>query len=250
MKIKIYNDLGVSKESIKHCVHTLRLYAPKYNVDYITAQEIIDEKWVQNTLLLILLGGRDLYYVQKLQGTGNANIKNYIKNGGNFLGICAGSYYSGNYVEFAKGTNIEVISKRELKIFNGTVRGPLLAPYYYNSHKGARAAYLKINPTLNLNIKDCYAFYNGGGYFIDAENTKDTEIIASYEDSQAAIIKCTYGDGTAILSGVHLEYEPALINNQSLNNIRKILKAHDTERIKLLNSILDFFGNSLIERNL
>ncbi|EER22033.1 hypothetical protein REISMN_05755 [Rickettsia tamurae subsp. buchneri] len=63
MKIKIYNDLGVSKESIKHCVHTLRLYAPKYNVDYITAQEIIGEKWVQNTLLLILLGGRDLYYV-------------------------------------------------------------------------------------------------------------------------------------------------------------------------------------------
>lgn len=67
---------------------------------------------------------------------------------------------------------------------------------------------------------------------------------------QAAIIKCTYGDGTAILSGVHLEYEPALIKNQSLNNMHKILKAHDTERIKLLNYILDFFGNTLIERNL
>ena len=80
-------------------------------------------------------------------------------------------------------------------------------------------------------------FYNGGGYFVDAENTKDTEIIASYEDNKPAIIKCTCGDGTAILSGVHLEYEPALIKNQSLNNIRKILKAHDTERIKLLNYI-------------
>ncbi|AAY61588.1 biotin-ligase, N terminal family protein [Rickettsia felis str. Pedreira] len=103
----------------------------------------------------------------------------------------------------------------------------MLAPYYYNSNKGARAAYLKINPTLNLNIKDCYAFYNGGGYFVDAENTKNTEIIASYEDNK-----------------------PALIKNQSLNNIRKILKAYDTERIKLLNYILDFFINSLIERNL
>lgn len=67
------------------------------------------------------------------------------------------------------------------------------------------------------------------------ENTKDTEIIANYEDSKSAIIKCAYGNGTAILSGVHLEYDPALIKNQSLNNIRKILKAHDTERIKLLN---------------
>ncbi|BBJ31455.1 hypothetical protein RAS_05640 [Rickettsia asiatica] len=103
--------------------------------------------------------------------------------------------------------------------------------------QGARAAYLKINPTLNLNIKDWYAFYNGGRYFVDAENTKDTEIIASYEDNKPAIIKCTYGDGTAILSGVHLEYDHALMKNQSLNNIRKILKAHDTERIKLLNYI-------------
>lgn len=91
MKIKIYNDLGVSKESIKHCVHTLKLYAPKYEIDYITAQEIIEEKCFQNTLLLILLGGRDLYYAQKLQDKGNDNIKNYLKNGGNFLGICAGS---------------------------------------------------------------------------------------------------------------------------------------------------------------
>ncbi|WCR57263.1 MAG: hypothetical protein PG979_001320 [Rickettsia asembonensis] len=38
MKIKIPNDLGISKESIKHYVHTLKLYAPKYEIDYITAQ--------------------------------------------------------------------------------------------------------------------------------------------------------------------------------------------------------------------
>ena len=60
-------------------------------------------------------------------------------------------------------------------------------------------------------------FYNGGGYFVDAKNTKDTEIIASYDDSQAAIIKCTYSDRTTISSGAHLEYEPVLIKNQSLN---------------------------------
>ncbi|WP_342272630.1 BPL-N domain-containing protein [Candidatus Tisiphia endosymbiont of Parasteatoda lunata] len=235
MKIKIYNDLGVSKESIKHCEYTLKLYTPQYKVEYISAKEILEENWFKDTYLLVLPGGRDLYYVQKLQGKGNANIKNYIKNGGNFLGICAGSYYSGNYLEFAKGTNIEVIGKRELEIFKGTVKGPLLALYYYNLNKGARAAYLRINPIIGLNIKDCYVFYNGGGYFVDAENTKDTEIIASYEDNKAAIIKCMYGNGTAILSGVHLEYDPMLIKNKSLNNICKTLTAHNIVRIKLLN---------------
>lgn len=72
-----------------------------------------------------------MYYVQKLQGKGNARIQSYLKNGGNFLGICAGSYYSSNYLEFTKGINIEVIGERELKIFNGAVRGPLLAPLQF-----------------------------------------------------------------------------------------------------------------------
>lgn len=235
MKIKIYNDSGVSKESIRHSKYSLKLYAPKYKVEYISAKQILKEDWYEDTYLLVLPGGRDLYYVQKLQGKGNINIQNYIKNGGNFLGICAGSYYSGNYLEFAKGTNIEVVGTRELEIFKGTVKGPLFAPYYYNSNKGARAAYLKINSELGLDIKDCYIFYNGGGYFVDAENIKNTEVLARYEDNKPAIIKCTYGNGTAILSGVHLEYIPELIKNKSLNNIRETLKTHNTARIKLLN---------------
>ena len=45
------------------------------------------------------------------------------------------------------------------------------------------------------------------------------------------------GNGTAIISVVHLEYDPALIKNQSLDKICKILQAHNTERIKLLNYI-------------
>lgn len=130
MKIKIYNDLGVSEESIKHSEYTLKLYASNYKVEYISAKEIVEEDWFKDTYLLVLPGGRDLYYVEKLQGKRNANIQNYIKNGGNFLGICAGSYYSSNYLEFAKGTNIEVTGKRELEIFKGTVKGPLLAPYH------------------------------------------------------------------------------------------------------------------------
>ena len=85
MKIRIYNDLRILQESIKHCAHTLKRYTSEYKVDYILVRQIIDEKLVQNTLFLTLLGRRDLYYVQQLQGKGNANIKNYFKNGIIFL---------------------------------------------------------------------------------------------------------------------------------------------------------------------
>ncbi|MFY9590047.1 BPL-N domain-containing protein [Rickettsia endosymbiont of Halotydeus destructor] len=238
MKIRIYNDLGVSKESIKHCLYTLKLLASKnYSIEYITAQEIIEGNWQKNTRLLVLPGGRDLCYVEKLQGKGDKQIQDYLMNGGNFLGICAGSYYSGNYLEFAKSTKIEVIGVRDLAIYKGLVKGPVLAPYYYNSNKGASAAYITIEANSGLSIKDCHAFYNGGGYFVDAENVKNTEIIARYENFEAAIIKCTYGKGTAILSGIHFEYDPAIIKRKYLSNIREILNNSNGQRIILLNYI-------------
>lgn len=164
MIIKIYNGAGVSEESLKHSYNTLKLYtSSKYSISYISPEEIIRGTWIQKTHLLVLPGGADIHYARALNGQGNNLIKKFIIQGGNFLGICAGSYYGGNYVEFAKSSNIEVTGKRELGLYNGTVRGPILCDYYYDSDRGARAAEIIINPNINQHLKDCYVFYNGGG---------------------------------------------------------------------------------------
>lgn len=105
MKVKIYNDAGVSKESVQYCLFSLKLHMPKhYLVGYISALEIIEGNRLEGIRLFILPGGRDLSYIQKLQGKGNKCIQDYVSGGGNFLGICAGSYYSGRYVVFAQST--------------------------------------------------------------------------------------------------------------------------------------------------
>lgn len=207
-----------------------------YSVGYVSALEIIEENVLEGTRLFILPGGRDLYYIESLAGQGNKRIQDYVSGGGSFLGICAGSYYSGTYVVFAEATPIKVVGPRALGLFQGVVKGPVLAPYYYGSHKGASAARVLI--TYSTDEKDCYVYYNGGGYFVDAENIADTAVIASYTNGKAAIIKCNYGLGSVVLSGVHLEYDPCIMKKQSLQYIRNALKHHNEERIKLFKYIL------------
>ncbi|MCT4696889.1 MAG: BPL-N domain-containing protein [Candidatus Cardinium sp.] len=233
--IKIYNDIGVAQTSVQHCLYSLKLHIPpSYTVGYVSASAIIEGYGLEGVRLLILPGGRDLYYIQSLQGQGNKQIQDYLSGGGNFLGICAGSYYSGTYLVFAPGTPIEVIGSRALGLFQGVVKGPILAPYCYGSYKGASAARVLIT----TDAQACYLYYNGGGYFVDADKIDDTTVLARYQYGEAAIIQCKYGLGRVILSGVHIEYDPYMMRAPSLKSIRKTLKRYNRQRIKLLKHLL------------
>jgi glutamine amidotransferase-like uncharacterized protein len=242
MKIRIYNGKGTSRNSLKHTLHTFSNYAPvKYQIGYISAEEIILGDWFDDTALLIIPGGADLHYCKYLNGKGNIQIQRYLMQGGSFLGICAGAYYSGTSIEFAKSSSMEVVSTRELGVYKGMVVGPALCRYHYNSNKGVRAA--KITFDIDGRVNETVVFYNGGGYCVNAENVPDTKIIATYEDLRAAIIMCNFGKGKAILSGVHFEYDYSLLKPfKLLNPVIDLLKKHDESR----DSLVKYIVNKLI----
>jgi glutamine amidotransferase-like uncharacterized protein len=90
-------------------------------------------------------GGRDLPYVKKLQGKGNRNIFDFVRNGGSYLGICAGAYYGCSLVQFAQGDPLlEVVGPRELAFFPGVSQGPVFAGFDYASCAGAKAADIQL----------------------------------------------------------------------------------------------------------
>jgi glutamine amidotransferase-like uncharacterized protein len=239
MTIRIYNGKGTSRNSLRHTFHTFSNYAPaKYQVSYISAEEIILGEWFDDTALLIIPGGADIHYCKYLNGKGNMQIRKYLMQGGSFLGICAGAYYGGSFIEFAKSSPIEVIGDRELAIYNGIVSGPALCKYYYNSNKGARAAGITFDITGGYS--ESVVFYNGGGYFVNAENTPDTKVIAHYQDCRASIIMRKFGGGRAILSGVHFEYNPYLMKSSKLlDPIIYLLKKHNESRDMLVQHIIN-----------
>lgn len=246
--IYIYQDEGVSDESLAQTFSTFKNQLKKYAVKTINAQKIKEGHWSKNAVLFVLPGGADLPYVKKLNGEGNKKIQEYVKNGGAFLGICAGGYYGSAYVEFDKNGPLEVLGPRELGFFQGKAIGPILAPYDYKTQRSSRAA--KIHTILDT-VPNTVVFYNGGGYFKHAEQAPNTKIIATYENHLPAIILIHYGRGKVLLSGVHIEYNPSQLNPRD-KYIKKIitpLSQANLSRLTLFHNLMGMVGiNSLISQ--
>jgi len=80
--IYIYCDNGVSYESLTHTLQSLeQLFGNTHNIKTINSDDIIMGKWIKDAVLLIMPGGADIPYSQKLNGVGNKVIKNFVLNG-------------------------------------------------------------------------------------------------------------------------------------------------------------------------
>lgn len=239
--IYIYQDDGVSGESFRHTMFVMaETLSSKYRIQSINAKEIVNTPWTKNANLLIIPGGADLPYVKKLNGKANQIIKEFVSNGGAYLGICAGGYYGANYVEFNKGRAVEILGSRELSFFPDKSVGPILTEYCCKSQSGAHAARL----TLELeNSTEALIYSNGGGYFKNAENYPNISVIGRYQlthGAPAAIVHINYNKGNVILSGVHFEYNPYLLDhkNRYLKKIIPDLIQYDVTRKMLIQIIL------------
>lgn len=114
-------------------------------VETTTAEEVIGGKLSEHCCLLVMPGGRDLPYVERLRGKGNEAISRFVENGGGYLGICAGAYYGCSAVQFAQGDpHLEVVGRRELSFFKGVSQGPVFAGFDYSTNEGAMAADIQL----------------------------------------------------------------------------------------------------------
>ena len=240
----IYNGPGVSQESLKQTAAAVRKVLPNYLIQYIGPLRVINDSWEESAAFFILPGGADIPYTKELNGLGNQKIKSYVANGGAFLGICAGSYYAGAVVDFAKNTPLEVQGERELAFFPGIVKGPILAQYDYLSQKGARAAQLTWGASKGFEEGEQFTvFYNGGGYFEEVAKFSNTSVLAYYDEEKKfpAIIECRIGRGIVILSGVHFEYDPILLdsNDEYLKTVISLISEDDRHRELLLKHLVE-----------
>lgn len=235
--IYIYKDEGVDPISFAHTVCMFNKINHKFNVVEIDAIGVKQNQWQNFAVLFVIPGGADLPYLKKLNGLGNDNIKQFIRNGGAYLGICAGAYYASAYVEFDKSGSFEVVGDRELKFFSGKSIGPILAPYNPNDTSSSRAA--EITTTFSK-LPKVSLYYNGGGFFENAAQIPNTKILAYYHPKHPAIIQTQYGNGRVILSGVHFEYDPHMLNSNDKYLIHIIPKliSDDESRKKLLSELL------------
>ena len=130
---------GSTVESVRHCLYTLRrLLSPNYAVIPVTGDMIIKEPWIPTCAAIVFPGGADQGYCSTLNGAGNRRIRQFVENGGLYIGFCAGGYYGSKRCEFEVGNKIlKVIGDRELGFYPGVARGCAFPGFVYHSERGA-----------------------------------------------------------------------------------------------------------------
>ncbi|RUS77050.1 hypothetical protein EGW08_015187, partial [Elysia chlorotica] len=223
--IFIYGGEGSSEDCRKHCYEALvkvvdSCYHP---IKYISPEEIKEGSWTKTCCLIVFGGGYDLGFINALGSKGTLIIREFVRNGGSYLGFCAGAYWACDYIEFDKGGPLEVVGERFLKFYPGNCIGPAHPGFGYKHKKGVHAA-----PTSYKGIH-FRSYLHGGGFFTLPRINKSCvpdyakstyEILGEFtslDRDQAAFVKCSVGRGTAMLSAVHVEFPAALLDQENAN---------------------------------
>ena len=132
-------------------------------------------------------------------------IRSFVKNGGVFVGSCAGAYYASErllwlYTDDGEPVEIEY----PLKLFEGIAVGPLVG---FINWGDKASVYLVEDHPANLNFNSAIEIYYMDGPYFEPDREDAVEILARYTaNNKPAVIAGRYGDGKYLLLGPHPEF--------------------------------------------
>ncbi len=201
INIALYSDNGADDGCV---LATTRMFEwMNYNVTLIKADSINNNNL--NRFNIICFPGGDMYqYAQDISSEGLDKIRDFISDGGGYIGICGGAYFTGEKV-FWQGNQLPMNS---LKIFPGTTQGPIdeIAPF-------PRCTMCKTNivntshPITQTEPDTTWICYCYGPMFLVNEDA-EIDILGVYEiNKQPSIAAFEYGKGRVFIIGTHPEFE-------------------------------------------
>jgi glutamine amidotransferase-like uncharacterized protein len=134
--------------------------------------------------LLIVPGGDFVKMGQSLSSATPAKVRQSVKGGLNYLGLCAGAFLAGN-----------TPSNGLYKAFNLT--DGVRFPFYAISGRGVRKAAVKVQ---SVGARPADQYWEDG-----PQLSGWGDVVARYEDGRPAIAEGKTGAGFVVLSGVHPE---------------------------------------------
>ncbi|MEM9226518.1 MAG: BPL-N domain-containing protein [Verrucomicrobiota bacterium] len=224
--IVIYNDSGPNAGAWDPSINGIKAVANRYGYTYdeVTPEQLNDGLDLsQYYRIFYMPGGWAGYYNRELNSTGDQAIRDFVTNGGGYMGMCAGAFYASDEVQWkpTESTPLETYNYPS-NMFLGTSRGVVLAlaPWELDNNgdfpvlpDGGIMTTITINQDIvPLSADTVTALYYGGPYFIAPPGGwGDIEILAQYDlpgdidDDKPAIIIVPYGQGELFLSALHPE---------------------------------------------
>ena len=195
LRVAIYSDRGVWHSGLV----SLETYLKSKGVNF----SLINSTQIKSGSLkgfdvLIVPGGWSYDYWLSLGPQGNEIIKNFVKDGGVYIGVCAGAYYASKVIVWEAS-----MYHYSLGIADVMAIGPK-AGYPWPT-----MAHIYVVPTsfglkIGLNNTKYEVTYYGGPEF--SLLSKNITVLALYDDDKRpAIVMGHYGRGLVVLTGVHLE---------------------------------------------
>lgn len=199
--VALYSDLGAWEESVQAAekmFQWINCTVELVNADY------INNKGLDNFSILCIPGGNMYQYAQDISSKGRENIKNFIRNGGGYIGICGGAYFASERVVW-QGNQLPMAS---LEVFPGTAEGPIneIVPYpNYNMCKVNIVG--SAHPITQSEPNSAWMLYYWGPALVPNKDANIT-ILGKYDKvNQPTMLAFDYGLGRVFLIGTHPEIE-------------------------------------------
>ena len=194
-----------------------------YTWESIDASDVNNNDLSQYYKLIVFPGGWAGGYNYYINDSGYQNIRDFISQGGAYLGMCAGSFFACDKVFWREGSDEELTPLNTydypLNLWNGIGDGVIrdfvywAEDTYHPDHPGTRMTDIRIDtelmPEANPLIEVLY--FGGPVFKPTAGKWGSTQVIARYEmngysaDGFASMILFPYGKGRVFLSAVHPE---------------------------------------------
>lgn len=230
-KIAIYHDDGASAVGVASLQTAILRYLGVEPL-LLTAAQIMAGKLAE-CVALFFPGGADLPYCEKLNGVGNQQIRQFVEQGGIYVGICAGAYYACKAIAFI-GEDYQISGERELAFFDGIAEGSL--PQWTNNRYFDETVYSKAFVPLDFITGERQPFYYHGGARFKANRTAVYQTLACYPDGSPAIISGKVGRGHYLLSGVHFELQAVSYRHYVVNLAPQAELPQEQALCRLLNT--------------
>lgn len=199
--VALYSDRGTWNESVialKNMFQWTNQIVQIIDARYINEREL-------NDFSIICFPGGDMYqYSQDITSLGKEKIRNFIRNGGGYLGVCGGAYFASDKVVW-RGTELIMTP---LRLFQGTAKGPSHEIIPYPDYIMCNVNIVNAtHPITRDHLDNEWMLYYWGPFFLPDKDV-DVIILGNYDKiDQPAMIAFDYGYGKVFLIGTHPEID-------------------------------------------
>lgn len=199
VKVAVYGGPGVWHESK---MAAFNLFKWMNMSVAIVCADVIRHGDLSNFDLLCMPGGWAYDYFTDLLSDGATKIRDFVRGGGAYMGICAGAFYACDYLVW-EGSRYDY----PMGLFLGHGDGPLKEIPWPEYNMTKINVVNHTHPITASEPEYEWILYYGGPELHAYEGEK-VDVLAAYDcNDQPAIVAFNYGCGRVFLSGPHPEIE-------------------------------------------